>query len=316
MYSEKISKISIIGAGFVGSTSAYALMIQGLVSEIVIVDINKEKAEAEAMDLSHCASFVKPVIVRAGTYEDTNDSDIIVITAGAGQKPGETRLDLINKNIKVFKNIIPPIVKYSPKSILLVVSNPVDLLTQITYELSGFDKSKVIGSGTVLDTSRLKYMLSDYFKIDSRDIGGYIIGEHGDSEIAAWSLTNIAGMHIDEYCHKISDDCEEEFRKVIPESVKNAAYEIISKKGYTNYAIGMAVARIVEAILRDENSILTVSSLFKGEYGIENIYMAIPTVLNRNGASKIVEVPLSENEIALLKQSFEILNTHISNSEL
>lgn len=316
MYSEKISKISIIGAGFVGSTSAYALMIQGLVSEIVIVDINNEKAEAEAMDLSHCASFIKPVIVRAGTYEDTNDSDIIIITAGVGQKPGETRLDLINKNIKVFKNIIPPIIKYSPKSILLVVSNPVDLLTQITYELSGFDKSKVIGSGTVLDTSRLKYMLSDYFKIDSRDIAGYIIGEHGDSEIAAWSLTNIAGMHIDDYCHKISDNCEEEFRKVIPESVKNAAYEIISKKGYTNYAIGMAVARIVEAILRDENSILTVSSLFKGEYGIENIYMAIPTVLNRNGASKIVEVPLSENEMTLLKQSFEILNTHISNSEL
>lgn len=316
MNTVKTSKISIIGAGFVGSTSAYALMLQGLCSEIVIVDLNKEKAEAEAMDLSHCASFVKPVTVIAGDYKDTANSDIIVITAGVAQKPGETRLDLINKNIKVFKDIVPQVVQYSPNSILLVVSNPVDLLTQIAYEISGFPKSKVIGSGTVLDSSRLKYLISDYFEIDSRDIEAYIIGEHGDSEIAAWSLANVAGMHVDDYCHKVSDTCEEDFKRVIPEKVKNAAYEIINKKGYTNYAIGMAVARIVESILRDENSILTVSSLFEGEYGINDIYMSIPTIVTRDGAKKIVEVPLSDSEKAALVKASEMLKKHIASSEL
>ena len=312
----KGTKISIIGAGFVGSTVAYALMLEGLASEIVIVDINKDKALAEAMDLSHGASFVKPVDIKAGGYEDTKDSDIVIITAGVGPKPGETRLDIINKNLKVFKSIVPEVVKYSPNSILLVVSNPVDVLTYITYKLSGFPKERVIGSGTVLDTSRFRYMLSEHFKIDARNIHTYIIGEHGDSEIAAWSLTSIAGMNADEYCDNLCGGCDAEFKKNIPQDVKNAAYEILNRKGYTNYAVALAVRRIVEAIVRDEKAILTVSSLFKGEYDIEDVYLGIPTVIGKEGANKILEVPLNKEELNKLKESAEILKDHVSKSDI
>ncbi|WLF70935.1 L-lactate dehydrogenase [Clostridium septicum] len=316
MIKEKGNKISIIGAGFVGSTTAYSLMIQGLASDIVIVDINKEKAEAEAMDLSHGAAFVKAVDVKSGTYEDTKDSDIVIITAGIGPKPGETRLDIINKNLNIFKDIIPEVVKYSPNSILLVVSNPVDILTYITYKLSGFPKNKVIGSGTVLDTSRLKYMLSEHFDIDARNVHTYIIGEHGDSEITAWSLTNIAGMDADSYCDTVCSKCDKKFKYEIPNLVKNAAYEIINRKGYTNYAVGLAITRIVEAILRDEDSILTVSSLFEGQYDINDVYLAIPTIIDRNGAKKILEVPLSQDEISKLKESADLLINHLSKAKI
>ncbi|GKX66785.1 L-lactate dehydrogenase [Inconstantimicrobium mannanitabidum] len=311
---EKGNKISIIGAGFVGSTTAYALLLEGIASEIVIVDINKDKAEAEAMDLSHGAAFLKPCNVKAGDYVDTKDSDIVIITAGVGQKPGETRLDIINKNLGVFKQIVPEVVKYNPDAILLVVSNPVDVLTYITYKLSGFPAERVIGSGTVLDTSRFKYELGEHFDIDPRNIHSYIIGEHGDSEIAAWSLTSIAGMSAEEYSTKVCEHCGPslEFKKQIPEKVKNAAYEMIKKKGYTNYAVGLAVRRIVDAILRDEDAILTVSSLFTGQYGIDNIYLAIPTIVNRGGAKKILEVDLCEEEKEKLKASGDLLKSHLN----
>lgn len=316
MFKEKTNKISIIGAGFVGSTTAYSLMIAGLASEIVIVDINKDKAEAEAMDLAHGAAFVKAVDITSGTYEDTANSDIVIITAGVGPKPGESRLDIINKNLTIFKQIVPDVVKYSPNSILLVVSNPVDILTYITYKLSGFPKSRVIGSGTVLDTSRLKYMLSEHFDIDARNVHTYIIGEHGDSEITAWSLTNIAGMDAEQYCDTVCDKkcehkCDKSFKYTIPKAVKNAAYEIINKKGYTNYAVALAVTRIVEAILRDEDSILTVSSLFEGQYGIDDVYLAIPTIVNRSGARRILDAPLSKEEADRLKESANILKDHL-----
>ena len=311
MIKEKGNKISIIGAGFVGSTTAYALMLEGLASEIVIVDINKEKALAEAMDLSHGAAFVKAVDVRAGEYKDTEDSDIVIVTAGVGQKPGETRLDIINKNIPIFKSIIPEVVKYSPNAILLIVSNPVDILTYIAYKISGLPANRVIGSGTVLDTSRFKYMLSEHFEIDARNIHTYIIGEHGDSEIAAWSLTNIAGISADEYCEKMCKRCDSSFKNNIPKAVKDAAYNIINKKGYTNYAVGLAIRRIVEAILRDEDSILTVSSLLNGEYGLEDVYLAIPTIVDREGAKKILEVSLNQEEQKKLKESAEIIKKHL-----
>jgi L-lactate dehydrogenase len=301
------AKISIIGSGFVGSTTAFALMTGGLASKIVIVDINKNKAEGEAMDLSHGASFVKPVEVTAGEYIDTMDSDIIIITAGAAQKTGETRLDLIGRNLSIFKSIIPEIVKYSPNSILLVVSNPVDILTYITYKLSGFPKERVIGSGTVLDTSRLKYVLGQNFHIDIRNIHTYIMGEHGDSEIATWSLTNIAGMSLDEFCANLSTECEKDEKKEIHESVKNAAYEVIKKKGATYYAVALAIKRIVEVILRDENSILTVSALLSGEYGIDDIYLGIPSIVGSSGIKKILEVPLNSEELKNLKDSADTL---------
>ncbi|MFL0268099.1 L-lactate dehydrogenase [Candidatus Clostridium radicumherbarum] len=297
------AKISIIGSGFVGSTTAFTLMLGGLASNIVIVDINKDKAEGEAMDLSHGASFVKPVEITAGDYEDTKDSDIIIITAGAAQRPGETRLDLIGRNLSIFKSIIPEITKYSPNSILLVVSNPVDILTYITYKLSGFPKERVIGSGTVLDTSRLKYMLGEKFNIDTRNIHTYIIGEHGDSEIATWSSTNIAGMNIDEFCRTSHNGCGENDKNEIQESVKNAAYEVIKKKGATYYAVALAIRKIVEAILRGENSILTVSSLLSGEYGIEDVYLGIPSIVGSTGVKKVLEVPFNEEELKKLRDS-------------
>ena len=316
MLNRKTNKISIIGAGFVGSASAYALIIQSLATEIVIVDINKEKAEGEDMDLAHGASFVNSVEVTAGDYADTAHSDIVVITAGVGQKPGETRLDLINKNVAVFNQIIPEIVKYSPNAILLVVSNPVDILTHIAYKISGFPKNRVIGSGTVLDTSRLKYMLGEHFDIAPQNVNTYIVGEHGDSEIVAWSLTDVAGMPVDKYCEEVCGKCDSTMRIEIPEKVKNAAYEIINRKGYTNYAIGLSVARIVEAILRDENSILPLSSLFEGQYGIEGVHLAVPTIVNRSGAKKVLEMPLSELEKSRLKESAELLKSHIESSNL
>lgn len=313
---KKSTKVSVIGAGFVGSTTAYALMQTDLVSDLVIVDINKTKAEGEAMDLAHGTSFVKPINIMAGDYKDTKDSDIVVITAGAGQKPGETRLDLINKNLNIFKSIIPEVVKYSPESILLVVSNPVDVLTYITYKLSGFPKERVIGSGTVLDTSRFRYLISKKFDIDARNIHTYIMGEHGDSEIATWSSTNIAGMSLDEFCSNLNESCDANFKKETLESVKKAAYEIIKKKGYTNYAVGLAVTRIVSAILGDENAILTVSSLLKGQYGINDVYLGTPTIINRHGVEKVLEVPLDKNEMKELKDSAEVLKGHIEKSNI
>ncbi|WP_315116196.1 L-lactate dehydrogenase [uncultured Clostridium sp.] len=305
---KKGIKISIIGAGFVGATTAYAIMMEGLASEIVIVDIDKEKAKGEAMDLAHGVSFLKPVDVISGDYKDTKGSDIVIITAGMGPKPGETRLDLINKNYKVFKSIVPPVVEYSPNCIITVVSNPVDVLTYVTYKLSGFPPERVIGSGTVLDTSRFKYLLSDHFNVDARNIHSYILGEHGDSEIAAWSLTNIAGIDVDEYCKKFCGKCEGDFKKNIYEDVKNAAYEVLNRKGNTSYAIALAVRRIVEAIIRDEDSILTVSTLLKGEFGINNIYMGVPCVVGEGGVKRVLEVKLNKEELDELKRSAEVLN--------
>lgn len=297
------AKISIIGAGFVGSSTAFALIAGGIASEIVIVDIKKEKAEGEAMDLSHGVSFVKPVDVIAGDYPDTKDSDIVIIAAGANQKPGETRLDLIESNLKVFKSILPEVVKYSPSCILLVVSNPVDILSYITYKLSGFPKERVIGSGTVLDTSRLKYLLGENFNIDMRNIHSYIIGEHGDTEMATWSLTKIAGMDMDELGTILSCEHGDRKREEIYHSVKNAAYEVIQRKGATYYAVALAIRRIVEVILRDENSILTVSTMLNGEYGIDDVYLGVPSIVGTAGVKKILELPLDQKEHESLKKS-------------
>ena len=309
-------KISIIGAGFVGSTSAYAIMIAGLASEIVIVDLNKEKAEAEAMDLSHGAAFVKPVNVIAGDMKDTKDSDIVIITAGIAQKPNETRLQMIQKNHEVYKSLIPSIVKESPESILLVVSNPVDVLTYLTYKLSGFPASRVIGSGTVLDTSRLRDNLSRKMNIDARNVHSYVIGEHGDSEIVTWSITNIGGSSLLDYGKQLQIDVTNEYLNKIQKDVRGAAYEIINRKGYTNYAVGLAIKRIVEAIIRDEHSILTVSCLVDGKYGIDDVYMALPCVINQQGIERILCNPLSEDEISTLQDSANILKDVIGKLDI
>ncbi|WP_368487689.1 L-lactate dehydrogenase [Clostridium sp. BJN0013] len=301
------NKISIVGAGFVGSSTAFAIMMSGLASEIVIVDVNKAKAEGEAMDLAQGQSFVKPVSVRARDYKDTKDSNIVIITAGTAQKSGQTRLELIDKNYIIFKSIITEIVKYSSNSILLVVSNPVDILTYITYKLSGFPENRIIGSGTVLDTSRLRYMVSDELDVDIRDVHSYVMGEHGDSEIAAWSLTSINGIPLEEYYRLIHKDFSKEYQEKILNCVRKAAYEVINRKGSTYYAIALSVKRIVEALFRDENSILTTSTLLNGEYGIKGVFMGVPCIIGSSGVKSILQIPLDENESKALENSAQIL---------
>lgn len=312
----KTNKISIIGAGFVGSTTAFALMNSNIASEIVIVDINHDKAVGEAMDLGQGQVFVSPVKIVAGDYPDTKDSDIVIITAGLAQKPGETRIDLVNRNIAIYKDLVPSIVKYNPDAILLVVSNPVDILAHITYKLSGFPQERVIGSGTVLDTARFQAMLSDKFNVDARNVHANIIGEHGDSEIATWSLATIAGLTIEQYCRNMNIEFNQQTRTDITNSVKTAAYEIINRKGYTNYAVALAITRIVSSILRDEKSILTVSTYQNGDYGLEDVYISVPTIVGRQGVIHTVEVPYSSQEVDALKESAEMLKDIIAQSDL
>ena len=267
------------------------------------------------MDIADGGAFVKPVEVRSGDYEDTKDSNIVVITAGAAQQPGETRLDLVGKNYRIFSSIIPQVTKYSPNAILLVVSNPADVLAYITYKLSGFPKERVIGSGTVLDTSRLRTELADHFGIDARNVHTYIMGEHGDSEVATWSITNIAGMSLQEYCDAHCQTCEDTLKEEIHHRVVRAAYEIINRKGATFYAIGVAVKRIVEAILRDENSILTVSAMLEGEYGVEDIYLGVPCIVGSTGVKQILNIPLAQDELELFQSSAKTLKTVLENAE-
>lgn len=300
-------KIVVIGAGFVGSTTAYTIMLDGFFQEIVLIDINKDKAEGDALDMAHGTSFLKPVSVYSGDYRDCAEADIVVITAGVNQKVGETRIDLLKRNADIFKDIIGNVMKYAPDDvILLTVTNPVDVLTYITYKLSGLPKNQVIGSGTVLDTSRLKYLISRHTGIDARYCHTYIIGEHGDSEVAAWSITNIAGMSMKSFFENYGK-CTDEDLQMMYNEVKNSAYEIIQKKGATYYAIAAAVARIVECIAGAENSILTISSVLDGEYGIHDIALSVPTQVSGYGTERVLDVPFSENEIAGLRNSAQTL---------
>lgn len=312
MPDKTLNKITVIGAGFVGTTCTYTLMMSGLANELVLIDVNKKKAEGEIMDLNHGLPFVSPVKLYSGDYSDTKDSDIIIITAGANQKEGESRIDLLNRNTEILKSILNEVTKYNSECILLVVTNPVDILTYITYKLSGFPKNKVLGSGTVLDTARFKYMIGEHTNIDSRNVHTYIIGEHGDTEVPAWSLTNIAGMSVTQYC-EYCKNCESRITmNNIFDEVKSAAYKIIERKGATYYAIALAVKRIVEAIVRDENSILTVSSFMDGQYGISDICLSVPTVVNSTGIERVLEVPISNLENDELKKSANALKDAVS----
>lgn len=291
------SKITIVGAGYVGSTIAYAVMNQGFASRISLVDIDKEKAEGEAMDLNHGAPFVKPVKVTSGGYEECKNSDVVVITAGASQEPGESRMDLVNKNTEIFKNIIPNITNHAEEAKILVVTNPVDILTYVAEKLSDLPTGHVLGSGTVLDTSRLRYLIGDHCDINTSNVHSYVIGEHGDREVVTWSLTNFGGVPFDRYCSNCSKNCDRPpFKDRISESVKNAAYEVIDRKGATNYAVGLAVSRILEAILEDERTMLTVSSVLSGQYGLKNVALSLPSIVGSNGVEKVLTHDLSEKE--------------------
>ncbi len=300
-------KAAIIGCGFVGSASAFALMESGLFSEMVLIDAAGEKAEGEALDISHGLPFAKPMQIYAGDYEDISDASIIVVTAGAGQKPGETRLDLVKKNVGIFKSIIPQIAAHNQDGILLVVANPVDILTYTAQRLSGFPENRVFGSGTVLDTARLKYLLGEHLAVDSRSVHAFIIGEHGDSEIAAWSSANVSGIPLNNFCEMRGHFNHEEAMHEIAESVKNSAYEIIEKKGATYYGIAMSVKRICEAIVRDEKSILPVSSIQHDNHGISGVALSMPAIVGEQGVEGTVPIELSEEEEADLRKSAETL---------
>ncbi len=302
-------KITVVGAGNVGATTAYTLMLSGLVSEILLIDINKDKADGDAMDMNHGIAFVSPVKIYSGSYQDIKGSDMVIITAGANQKPGEKRTELLKRNAAIFRDIVENVLKYChDDTILMVVTNPVDILTYVTYKISGFSKRHVIGSGTVLDTARLKYLLGEHTNVAVRNVHTYIIGEHGDSEVAAWSVTNVAGMEIDNYCGTSGEcDCMEVCKDTFYHKTRDAAYEIIQRKGSTYYAIALAVRRIVESIIGNENSILTVSSLFEGEYGIQDICLSAPTMVGSGGAEKILEIEFSDEEIQGLRESAEKL---------
>ena len=301
-------KAAMIGCGFVGSASAFALMQSGLFSELVLIDANHDKAEGEAMDIAHGLPFAGQMKIYAGDYDDIVDAAVIIVTAGAAQKPGETRLDLVSKNVNIFKSIIPEIAKRNYKGILLIVANPVDILTYTAVKLSGLPENRVIGSGTVLDTARLKYALGEHLEVDSRSVHSFIIGEHGDSEIVAWSSTNVSGIPVNDFCELRGHFNHEEAMHRIADDVKNSAYDIIEKKGATYYGIAMSVKRICECIMRDEKSILPISSMMHGEYGISDICLSMPTVVGREGVETRVPIQLNEQEESALSASAEQLS--------
>lgn len=310
-------KIAIIGCGFVGSACAFALMQSGLFSEMVLIDSNEERAEGEALDISHGLPFSKPMQIYSGTYDDITDAGIIAITAGAGQKPGESRLELVHKNVEIFKSIIPEISKRNYKGILLIVSNPVDIMTYTALKLSGLPSNQVFGSGTVLDTARLKYLLGEHLGVDARSVHAFILGEHGDSEIAAFSSANVSGIKLKEFCDfACKTDKHEEAMKEIAEDVKLSAYEIIKKKGATYYGIAMSVRRICEAIILDQKSILPISCLQNGKNGIENVVLSMPMIVGKHGAERSVEISLSEEERRAIKSSADMLKGIIKTLDL
>ena len=300
-------KVALIGCGFVGSASAFALMQSGLFSEMVLIDANTEKAEGEALDIAHGLSYAKPMQIYAGKYEDIADAAIIVISAGANQKPGETRLDLVKKNIAIFRSIMGELNRVKVEGILLIVANPVDILTAAAQKLSGLPENRVFGSGTVLDTARFKYLLGEHLDVDTRNVHAFILGEHGDSEIAVWSSANISGIPVNEFCELKGHFNHEKAMKEIADNVKNAAYEIIQKKQATYYGIAMSVRRICEAVIRDEKSILPVSRMLHGEYGLDGMALSLPAIVGRSGVEAPVPAKLSEEELEALRKSGETL---------
>ncbi len=316
MINVNIRKAAVIGCGFVGAASAFALMQSGLFSEIVLLDSDRQKAEGEALDISHGLPFAKPMQIYAGDYKDIADANIVIVTAGAGQKPGETRLDLVKKNVGIFGKIIPEIAKLDFGGILLVVANPVDILTYTAAKLSGLPENRVFGSGTVLDTARLKYILGEHLGVDNRSVHAFILGEHGDSEIVAWSSANVSGVPLHDFCEMRGHHDHETAMRDIAESVKNSAYEIIEKKKATYYGIAMSVRRICEAIILDQKSVLPVSHIQHGNFGIEGVSISMPAIVGRDGIEATVPIALSADEISALQDSANALKEVIGGLEL
>lgn len=306
--SKKGDRVVLIGTGQVGASYAFALLNRGIAKELVIIDKNQEKALGDVIDLNHGLPFVSPIKIWAGDYSDCKDADIVVITAGANQAPGETRLDLIGKNSKIFKGIVGDVMKSGFNGIFLIATNPVDVLTYATWKYSGLPPERVIGSGTILDTARLRFLLGQHLQVDTRNVHAYIIGEHGDTELPVWSHANIGGLRLPEYGKANPDKAPkpEELDEIF-KNVRDAAYQIIQLKGATYYGIAVALSKLTKCILRDEHSVLTVSTLMQGQYGLDDTYLGMPCVVGRSGIVEVLHLELSEEERRKLAHSAQVL---------
>ncbi|MFP7174689.1 L-lactate dehydrogenase [Priestia filamentosa] len=304
---EKVNRVALIGTGFVGSSYAFALVNQGIADELIMIDLNEQKAMGDVMDLNHGKAFAPhPTHVRFGNYKDCKNVDLVVICAGANQKPGETRLDLVEKNLRIFKNIVDNVMDSGFDGIFLVATNPVDILSYATWKFSGLPKERVIGSGTILDTARFRFLLGEYFNVAPKNVHAYIIGEHGDSELPVYSSADVGSIPVLKMIERNKEYKLEDLDELFI-NVRDAAYQIIESKGATFYGIAMGLVRITKAILRNENSILTVSALLEGEYNEENVYIGVPAVINRDGIREIVELDLNKEEEEKFAHSAHVL---------
>ena len=310
------TRIAVVGAGNVGATFAYALLLSGLAAEIVLIDRNRARAEGEAMDLNHAVPFAAPCRIWAGDYADCAGAALTVITAGAAQKPGETRLSLAKKNADIFGQIVPEIARHNPNGIIVVTTNPVDVLTYAAWKFSSLPAPRVMGSGTILDTARFRYLLSEHFGVDPRSVHATIIGEHGDSEVPVWSLANVAGMRLPAFCESQGLKCDDDATGAIFQKTRDAAYHIIERKGATYYAIAAGLTRLVEAILRDQSTVLSVSSLIDDYYGIGDVCLSLPAVVDHGGVERVLRLELNQTEIEGLRRSAEVLKGTLAQLDL
>ncbi len=312
---RKTNKVGLIGTGMVGASFAYALMQRSVANELVLIDADKARAEGEEMDLNHGMAFVRPMRIIAGDYSDLADAGVIVICAGIGLRPGQTRLELLQTNAAIFHNIVPKIAEVNHDAIIIVAANPVDILTHIAAGIIGLDSGRVFGSGTVLDTARLRYMLGVHYSVDPRSVHAYVVGEHGDSELALWSLANIAGVQLVDFIGADGQRYDQAAIDRIFYQTRNAAYEIILRKKATYYAIGLGLLSIVEAVLRDQHTVMTVSSPLNGLYGVKDISISMPTIIGRGGIEEVLNLPINENELAAFQASAQTLKDRLSQAK-
>ncbi len=309
-------RVGVVGTGMVGASFAFALMQSGLANELILIDADSARAEGEAMDLNHGLPFVGPMKIRSGDFDLLAGCDLVVITAGANQRPGQTRLDLLKANAKVIRDIVPKVVEANPTGVILISTNPVDILTQVAAEVADLPPGHVFGSGTILDTARFRYLLGEHFDVNPRSVHAYVIAEHGDSAVAVWSLAHIAGVPLADFPtpgDRPSSNPDSLGR--IFEQTISAAYEIIQRKRSTYYAIGLGLRTIVEAVLRDQQSVLTVCTPLQGTYGVEGMALSLPTIVGHGGADRLLEIPLSEDEIQAFQKSAETLRTQYQSSK-
>ncbi len=306
------NKVGLIGTGMVGASFAYSLMQRGVANELVLIDADAARAEGEMMDLNHGLPFVRPMRIIAGDYADLADAEVIVICAGVGQRPGQTRLELLKTNAGIFHNIVPKVTAVNQDAILVIATNPVDILTQIAAQIVGQDRCRVMGSGTALDTARLRYMLGVHYGVDPRSVHAYVVGEHGDSELALWSLANIAGVRLPDFVGANGQGYDQAALDRIFNQTRNAAYEIIQRKKATYYAIGLGLLSIVESVLRDQHTVMTVSSPLSGQYGVSGIAISMPAIVGRRGVEEVLNLPLSQPELAAFQSSAQTLKDRLA----